>query len=103
MQASGGDWITWKRNPPYASHMSGVWERQIHSARSILSSLMQTHGRSLDEESLATLMAETEGILNSRPLKALVIRPVVCPSLHQKFFNHEIKDNLATSRRFFET
>ena len=85
MQASGGDWITWKRNPPYASHMSGVWERQIHSARSILSSLMQTHGRSLDEESLATLMAETEGILNSRPFTALMIRPVVCPYLHQIF------------------
>ena len=68
MQASGSDWITWKRNPPYASHMGGVWELQIHSVRSILSSLMQTHGSSLDEESLATLMTETEGILNSRPL-----------------------------------
>ena len=51
--------ITWKKNPPYASHMGGVWEHQICSAYSILSSLMQTHGRSLDEESLATLMAET--------------------------------------------
>ena len=29
MQASGGDWITWKRNPPYASHVDGVLERQI--------------------------------------------------------------------------
>ena len=70
MQASGGDSITWKRNPPYASHICGIWECQIHSACSILSSLMQTHGRSLDEESLAMQMAETEGILNSRPLKA---------------------------------
>ena len=43
-------------------------EHQIRSASSILSSLMQTHDRSLDEKSLATLMAETEGILNSRPL-----------------------------------
>ena len=68
MQASGGDWITWKRNPPYASHVDGVLERQIRQARSVLSSLMETHGRSFDEESLATLMAETEGILNSRPL-----------------------------------
>ena len=68
MQASGGDWITWKRNPPYASHMGGVWERQIHPARSILSSLMQTHSRSLDEESLAMLMTETEGMLNSQSL-----------------------------------
>ena len=51
--------ITWKKNPPYASHTGGVWDGQICSAYSILSSLMQTHGRSLDEESLATLMAET--------------------------------------------
>ena len=51
--------ITWKKNPPYASHMGGVWDGQICSTYSILSSLMQTHGRSLDEESLATLMAET--------------------------------------------
>ena len=59
MQASGGDWVTWKRNPPYANHMGGDWERQIHSAHSILSSLMQTHDRSLDEESVTTLMART--------------------------------------------
>ena len=50
--------------------MSAVWERQIRSARSFLSSLMQTLGRLLDEESLATLMAETEKILNSQPLTA---------------------------------
>ena len=87
MQASGGDWITWKSNPPYASHMGGVWERQIHSAGSTLSSQMQTHGRSLDEDSLAMLMAETEGILNSQPLTTatLVIQPVVFPCLHQIF------------------
>ena len=32
MQEFGEDWIKWKRNPPVASHMGGVWERQIHSA-----------------------------------------------------------------------
>ena len=32
MQKFGGDWIKWKRNPPVESHMSGVWERKIHSA-----------------------------------------------------------------------
>ena len=48
--------------------MGGVWERQIRSYRSILSSLIQTHGRSLGQESLATLMGETERVLNSRPL-----------------------------------
>ena len=33
MQEHGGDWIKWYRNPPLASHMVGVWERQIRSAR----------------------------------------------------------------------
>ena len=68
VQEFGGDWIKWKRNPSFASHMGGVWERQICSARRILSSLMQTHGKAFDEESLLTLTIETEGILNSRPL-----------------------------------
>ena len=36
------DWvIKWKRNPPAASHMGGVWERQKRSVRSILSALMR--------------------------------------------------------------
>ena len=48
--------------------MRGVWQRQIKSARSILSSLLSTHGKLLDEESLLTLVAETEGILSSGPL-----------------------------------
>ena len=68
LQDHGGDWITWKRNPPAASHMGGIWEHQIRSPRAILNSLLQTRGHSLDEESLQTLMTETEAITNSRPL-----------------------------------
>ena len=68
MQGQGGDWIKWVRNPPAASHMGGVWERQIRSARAILLSLLKTHGKSCDEESLLTLLTEIEGRLNSRPL-----------------------------------
>ena len=48
--------------------MDGVWERQIWSAHAILLSLLKTHGKSLDEELLLTLVTETEGILKSRPL-----------------------------------
>ena len=48
--------------------MGGIWERQIRSARGILASLLQTHGHSLDKESLQTLMSETEAVINSRPL-----------------------------------
>ena len=55
-------------SPPLASDMRGEWERQIQSARNILSSLMKTHRASLDEESLNTLFIEVEGIANSVPL-----------------------------------
>ena len=68
LQSKGSDWITWHHNPPSASHMGGIWERQIRSARAILVSLLKTHGRSLDDESLTTLLIETEAIVNSRPL-----------------------------------
>ena len=40
LQKNGADWLVWTRNTPTASHMCGVWERQIKSARNILSSLM---------------------------------------------------------------
>ena len=60
--------IKWKRNPPSASHMGVVWERQIRSVRAILSALFRVHGASLNDEALRTFVAETTGILNSRPL-----------------------------------
>ena len=68
LQNNNADWIKWKRISPATSHMGGIWERQIRSARVILASLLQTHGHSLDEESLQTLMDETEAVINSRPL-----------------------------------
>jgi hypothetical protein len=55
-------------NPPHASHMGGVWERQIRTARNILSSMLHDSGGNLDDDSLRTLMAETSAIMNSRPL-----------------------------------
>ena len=60
--------ITWKFNPPAASHMGGVWERQIRSVRKVLSPMLREHGDRLDDESLRTLMCEIEAVINSRPL-----------------------------------
>ena len=60
--------IDWKFNPRAASHMGGVWERQIRIARRILDTLLREHGSRLDDESLQTLMCEVESIINSRPL-----------------------------------
>ena len=67
LQRHGADWMTWTRNPPTASHMRGVWEQQIRAAKRILSALLKTHGRSLSDEALHTLLIEFEAIVNSQP------------------------------------
>ena len=76
LEETDGDWMVLKRNPPLASNMGGVWERQIRSARSILNSLQKTHGSNLTEESLQTLVVEVEAIVNSRPLTKEVMNDV---------------------------
>ena len=48
--------------------MGGVWERQIRTARNVLSVLLDQSGGQLNDESLRTLMTEVEAIVNSRPL-----------------------------------
>ena len=68
LQRSHCDWTDFKMNVPAASHMGGVWERQIRTVRSVLFSLLASNGRQLDDESLRTLMCEVESIVNSRPL-----------------------------------
>ena len=68
LQNLGSDWMIWKNNPPAGSHFGGIWECQIRSARTVLGSLLRTHGSSLNDEALNTLMIEVESIVNSRPL-----------------------------------
>ena len=60
--------IEWVFQPPAASHMGGVWERQIRSIRKILSSVIGT--QRIDDDRLRTLFCEVEATLNSRPLTA---------------------------------
>ena len=67
--------IDWIFNPPAASHMGGVWERQIRSTRKVLAGLMEEYGHCLDEESFRTLMCEVEAIVNSRPLTTVSGEP----------------------------
>lgn len=63
--------IEWRFNPPYASHMGGVWERQIRSIRKILQAILCESPGNLSDELLTTLFCEVEAILNSRPLTAI--------------------------------
>ncbi|KAK4329183.1 hypothetical protein Pmani_000412 [Petrolisthes manimaculis] len=58
--------IVWEFNPPTASHMGGVWERQIRSVRKILKCVL--HQQLLDDERLDTVLCEAEAIVNGRPL-----------------------------------
>ena len=48
--------------------MGGVWERQIRTVRSILSSILKDHTSILNDEYLHTFLTEAESIINSRPL-----------------------------------
>ena len=61
--------ISWKFNPPTASHMGGIWERQIRTIRKILGVLLKE--QTLDDEGLSTLMCQIEAIINNRPLTRL--------------------------------
>ena len=61
--------IQWHFNPPTASHMGGVWERQIRTIRDTLRGLLKL--QTLDDEALMTLMCLVESIVNSRPITKL--------------------------------
>lgn len=67
--------IEWQFNPPAASHMGGVWERQIRTIRKCLSPLLQQYSGRLDGEGYRTLLTEVECIINSRPLTAISDSP----------------------------
>ena len=61
--------VEWLFNPPAASHMGGVWERQIRTIRDVLRGIVKQ--QTLDDEALCTLMCTVEGIVNSRPITKL--------------------------------
>lgn len=65
--------VTWKFNPPNASHYGGVYEREIRTIRKVLNSLLCEFENlvSLSDEVLSTLMCEVENILNNRPLTSV--------------------------------
>ena len=63
--------------PPLASNMGGVWECYIRTAQNILNSLLKTHGASVTDGSLETLLAEVEAIVNSGSLTTDVINYII--------------------------
>ena len=79
LKTHGTDWIVWKRNLPAVSHMRDVWDKQIRSARSILSALLITHGKNLGDESLRILMAEAEAVIILRRSQLKPFRNITSP------------------------
>ena len=75
----GGQWFQWKRNPPTASNMGEVWERQIRSARSMLVALLKIHGTSLNDELRRRFPAEVEAVVNTGPIKSEPLLDVHSP------------------------
>lgn len=63
--------IEFVTNVPHASHMGGVWERQIRTARNVLNSMFSLHKASIDTSTLRTFCYEVMAIVNSRPLTSL--------------------------------
>lgn len=67
------------KNPPHASHAGGVWERQIRTIRSTLTSIVEKPGVRLDDWSLRTLFYESMFIVNSRPLSVTNLNDPTAP------------------------
>lgn len=58
---------TWKFIPPAAPHMGGAWERLVRSVKVAIGAISES-SRKPDDEVLETILAEAEGMINSRPL-----------------------------------
>ena len=66
-------------NTPASSHMGGVWERQIRTIRSVLTSILEQSSRQLDCSSLRTFLYEVMAVINSRPLTTDYLCDASCP------------------------
>lgn len=65
--------IRWNFIPAYSPHFGGLWEAGVKSTKSHLKRIMAN--ASLTFEDFATLLAQVEAILNSRPLSPLSSDP----------------------------
>ena len=68
IQAARRHEVQWTFTPPHNSQAAGSWERQIRTARKVLSALLSRTPVALTDEILTTLFCEVECIMNSRPI-----------------------------------
>ena len=60
------DGVQWHFNPPSSPHFGGAWERLVQYAKRTLTAVAGK--QCVNDETLLTLMAEVESLLNGRPL-----------------------------------
>ena len=65
------DQIDWKFIPPGAPHQGGAWESMVKSTKRALYAILKERAPSV--ETLQTLLAEVESILNRRPLTHITL------------------------------
>ena len=58
--------ITWYFNPPSSSHMGGIFESMVKQVKRAMKTVI--NDQVLPEETLHTVLVETEAIVNSGPL-----------------------------------
>ena len=73
--------VEWKFNPPLGQHRGGIWERMVRSLKKHLTFVVQQDD--LHIKGLATVLAQAEFVINSRPLTHVGADPrdvnVICP------------------------
>ena len=81
--------VQWTFNPPVAPHRGGVWERLVQSAKKHLAFVLQQDH--LHIETFATVLAQAELAMNSRPITHVsdepgvhALRPIdfLCPGVY---------------------
>ena len=81
--------VQWTFNPPVAPHRGGVWERLVQSAKRHLTFVLQQDN--LHIETFATVLAQAEMAMNSRPITYVgdepgvhALRPIdfLCPGVY---------------------
>ena len=81
--------VQWTFNPPVAPHRGGVWERLVQSAKKHLTFVLQQDN--LHIETFATVLAQAELAMNSRPITYVsdepgvhALRPIdfLCPGIY---------------------
>ncbi|XP_063377497.1 uncharacterized protein LOC134664680 [Cydia fagiglandana] len=65
--------VRWTFIPPASPHWGGAWERLIRTVKRSLRVILKE--RAPRDETLSTLLAEVEGIVNGRPLTHVSVEP----------------------------